>query len=141
MSFEQSDQKRRLHNIIRTGTIADVDYQNWRIKIKTGGITSAWLPHPAEVGNNYIRWSPLKIGQQVRLACPSGDINNAFVIAHDYDANHAPPSTATDTDIIQFTDGSKIEKTATTLTIHSAGDLNLTADGNITINGARVDIN
>lgn len=122
-----ADINRRLENLIRLGTIHQADHAARKIRVKSGGLITGWLPWPAEIGRNYKRWRPLRIGTGVILACASGDPAQAQLVGMMYTDNFGSPSTDADIDVIQFDDGSTIEHNAAahTLKIHSAGELTL----------------
>ena len=124
---------RLTQNLIRIGTIAVVDHAARRLKVASGKLLTAWLDWPAEIGRNYKRWQPLRIGTQVILACPGGDPAQAIIIGMLYSNSHPSPSTDPDIDLIQFDNGSFIahNHSAKTLTLHSAGDLIFSAKGQI----------
>jgi phage baseplate assembly protein V len=138
-----ADLNRRIESLIRLGTIAEVDHAARKLRVKTGGLLTNWLAWPAEVGRNFRRWRPLRIGTQVVLGCPSGDPAQAVILQILYTSALDAPSTDPDVDLVQFEDGSYIEHNASNgkLQVHAAGDLHLTADGNIVINGSRVALN
>jgi phage baseplate assembly protein V len=138
-----ADLNRRIESLIRLGTIDQVDHAARKLRVKTGGLLTGWLPWPAEVGRNFIRWRPLREGTQVVLASPSGDPAQAVIIGMLYTQTIDRPSTDPDIDLIEFDDGSRIAHDASSgvLSLHAAGDLYLTAAGNIVINATRVDIN
>ncbi|MEM5528073.1 phage baseplate assembly protein V [Gammaproteobacteria bacterium AS21] len=146
-----SDLERLIQNLIRIGTIYAVDESARKIKVTSGKLVTQWLDWPAEEGRNYKRWRPLRLGTQVILASPGGDLSQAMIIGMLYSDALPPPSTDPDIDLIQFDDGSFIQHNHGTkhLSFHSAGDLtitcvgdmSLTADGNIKIEATRVDIN
>jgi phage baseplate assembly protein V len=154
-----ADLNRRIESIIRLGTIAEVDHAARKLRVKTGDLLTDWLPWPAEVGRNFIRWRPLRPGTQVILSSPSGDPAQATVIGMLYTQALPSPSTDPDLDLIQFDDGSLVEYhsgihqlraqvASTTLTMNRAA-MTLTSNGStivldgqgILINGNRVDIN
>lgn len=149
--MKTADINRRIENLLRLGTIAELDTAARQVRVRSGNLLTDWLPWPAEIGRNYIRWRPLRQGTQVILGCISGEPEQATIIGMLYTQTINSPSTDPDVDLIQFDDGTRIQhnsKTHTTtvqsagdMTIHAAGNLGLTADGNIIINGTRVDIN
>ena len=61
MSFTLSNLYRRFKNLIRIGTIAEVDEQHLRLCVQSGELLSGWLPWPAQVGNNFIHWRQLSV--------------------------------------------------------------------------------
>ncbi len=81
MNFDTAELFRRFENLIRIGTIADVDYQGKRLRVKSGELLTDWLPWPAEIGRNFKHWRPLRDNTQVVLACPSGDPAQALIIS------------------------------------------------------------
>ncbi|QEW06356.1 phage baseplate assembly protein V [Nitrincola iocasae] len=122
-----ADLNRRLESLIRLGSIAEVDHAGRKLRVKTGGLLTGWLPWPAEVGRNYRRWRPLRTGTQVVLACPSGDPAQAVIIQILYTTALNAPSADPDIDLIQFDNGSYIEHNAVnnTLNIHCSGEITL----------------
>lgn len=141
--MKTADLNRRLENLLRLGTIAEVDHAARKVRVQSGDIKTNWLDWPAEIGRNYKRWRPLRLGTQVMIACISGDPAQAQIIGMLYTNDIASPSSDEAIDLIQFDDGSYVKHNASSglLHIHAKGNLNLTADGNIQINGTRVDIN
>ena len=146
-----ADLARLIENLIRIGTIAVVDHSARKLKVQSGKLLTNWLDWPADIGRNYKRWRPLRLGTQVILSCPGGDPAQALIIGMLYSDAQASPNTDPNIDLIAFDDGSFIEhnQSAKTLKIHSAGDFTITAAGNIniiaagntSINATRVDIN
>lgn len=150
---------RRLENLIRLGTIAQVDHAARTLRVQSGGLLTNWLPWPADIGRNYRRWRPLRIGTQVVLACPSGDPAQAVIVQVLYtDALNAPSSTPS-MDLIEFEDGTVIEYDSNThqlraslgtssitanqsaITIASNGSTLVLDGSGVAINGNRVDLN
>jgi phage baseplate assembly protein V len=122
-----ADLNRRIESLIRLGTIDQVDHAARKLRVKTGGLLTGWLPWPAEVGRNYRRWRPLRTGTQVVLACPSGDPAQAVIIQILYTSALDAPSTSPDIDLIKFDDGTVIQ--------YDSSSHHLTADcvGNVTV--------
>lgn len=133
-TFEVAELERRLANVIRLGTIAEADHDTKRIRVQSGDLVTAWLPWPAEVGNNYRRWRPLREGTQVVLAAPNGELAQAVVIGMLYTNDQAAPADDDNTDLVQFEDGTEIryDSAASVLTVHSVNEIQLQADGDLT---------
>ena len=70
--FKAAETDRRTANMIRYGEIVEADYQNARVKIKSGDQVTGWVPWVASRAGTYQDWSPPEVGQQVVLACPDG---------------------------------------------------------------------
>ncbi|WP_142847083.1 phage baseplate assembly protein V [Telmatospirillum sp. J64-1] len=146
MSHSLSELYRKLSNLIGLGTIAEVDHSSARVRVEINGRVSGWLPYPADIGNNYIRWRPLRAGTQVLLACPAGDPANAVIVQILYSQPLPPPGDEAGRDLVQFNDGTTLQydSDARVLTVVSAGKIaiqaadavDLTAGGAVTISAA-----
>ena len=128
--FDQADLGRRLDQIICLGTLIKVYPKTRQIQVAIGDITTGKLPWPAEVGQNYIRWRPLRVGTQVVLACPSGDLQQAQVVGMSYTDALTPDSGDAHLDKITFNDGTEItyDSQQHTLHVHCQNKLHLQAD-------------
>lgn len=71
---------RMLENLIRFGVIAAVQMEPPRVQVKTGSLTTAWLPWLALRAGAAREWDPPTIGEQVILFSPSGQLANGVVI-------------------------------------------------------------
>lgn len=126
----------RFENLIRIGTIAEVDEQAKKLRVKSGDLLTQWLDWPAEIGRNFIQWRPLAPDIQVVIACISGDPAQAVIISMLYSGENPTPSTNPELDIIQFSDGSLIsyDSEEKHLTITSAESITVNAGKNCTLN-------
>jgi phage baseplate assembly protein V len=104
------DLERRQANAIRYGTVAEVDYANARVKIKSGNITTAWLPWAAgRASGAKRRWDPPEVGEQVAVISPGGDLAQGLVLPGVYQSSAAAPSDSADKDSTVYSDGTVIE--------------------------------
>ncbi|KAF2410511.1 phage baseplate assembly protein V [Pseudomonas antarctica] len=71
---------RMLENLIRLGVIAAVQMTPPRVKVKTGELTTAWLPWLALRAGADREWDPPTLDEQVILFSPSGQLANGVVI-------------------------------------------------------------
>lgn len=148
--------RRRLDNMIRSGTIADVDHGDpaqgrpARCRVKTGNVTTGWLPFFTVRAGSTNEWNPVSVGEQCTILSPSGDLAQGQVLAGLYsDANPAcsndPAAHRT-----QWANADFVEHNAGTgaytlkLTGHvqiDAASLNINCSGAIKLNGATIDLN
>jgi phage baseplate assembly protein V len=90
-AMNTADIIRRLENMIRFGTVAEVDPAQPRCRVKTGGITTAWLPFIAPRAGEDSEWDPPSGGEQCVVLSPSGDPATGVVLVGLYsDTNPAP---------------------------------------------------
>lgn len=71
---------RMLENLIRFGVIAAVQMKPPRVKVKTGELTTAWLPWLALRAGSDREWDPPTLDEQVILFSPSGQLANGVVL-------------------------------------------------------------
>lgn len=129
MNYDTADLTRRLANMLQLTTITRLDHANQRVRVKLGEYESAELPWPADIGRNWVRWKPLREGQQVLIACPNGDPAQAVIIGDLYSNAIDSPETAENLDVIEFTNGNRIEHNIET------GQITVIASGNVIVNG------
>ncbi len=101
--------ERRLANIVKIGVIQEANHADKKLRVAMGETQTAWLPWPAEIGNNFIRWRPLRVGQQVVLVAPSGELNQAVIVGQLYGGGFEAPADDETLDLIQFDDGTKLQ--------------------------------
>lgn len=158
---------RLLENIVRLGTIAQVQMQPPRVKVKSGDITTTWLPWRALRAGADREWDPPTTGEQVVLLSPSGLLaqgvvltglfselipangdreglhrrtyRDGAVIEYDSIAKHLR---ATLPGTAELTAVGNVEiTTQASLTATAGADITATATGNITLNsGANITI-
>ncbi|MCT8824629.1 phage baseplate assembly protein V [Glaesserella parasuis] len=143
------DHPRRLDNLLRLGTIAEVDYANATARVKAGGITTDFLPWITLRAGDVQTWSPVSVGEQVLILAVSGEFNSGIILAGVYASN--APNQSKDEFSIHFPDGCVIRynhasghlsvencKTATIQATQSitADTPSLTCTGDVTIQGS-----
>lgn len=135
-SINTAELNRRLENLLRLGTIAEVDEDARVLRVASGALTTDWLPWPADIGRNYKRWMPLRLGTQVILGSISGDPAQALIIGMLYTEALNSPSTDPDIDLIAFDDGTLVQHNSNShkTTISSAGDVEIISPSQVTLN-------
>lgn len=130
MSYEDGEVSRQLSNLVRIGTISALDEANARVRVSTSGLTTDWLPWSASRAGNTRQWSPPRVGEQVVLASPYGDLGQAVVIGSLYSDEKPAPATSKDQETTVYPDGSTVDynSATNTLTVTVAGA------GNVVIN-------
>jgi phage baseplate assembly protein V len=141
MSFELAELSRRLDNVINLGTIAEANHVTRKIRVNVGTLKTAWLPWPVSIGKNYVHWQPLRVGTQVVLAAPAGELAHAVVVAMCF-TQAISTSNDEDLDEIEFNDGTRVSYSSATksLEMYSVGNVHLEADGNLTLKASAIGI-
>lgn len=158
---------RLLENLIRLGTIAEVDVAKARVRVQTGKLLTAWLPWLAPRAGSEREWSPPSVGEQVLLVSPSGQLANGVAITGLFSQHHPangdrellhrrtyPDGAVLEYDsaahLLRATIPGDVEVAATgsitatagaDITLQAGGDVAITAGGNFTVTAARVDLN
>lgn len=134
--FNNADNERALNLLVRLGTLYEVDYAIVppRARVQSGELITDFLPLPEEIGNNYRRWRPCRVGTQVVFACPSGDSRQGVIVALYNTQAIEQPDTDEATDLILFEDGTEIRKDGSQLLVDSAVPVTIKAS-TITLEG------
>ncbi|MDF1583894.1 MAG: phage baseplate assembly protein V [Methyloprofundus sp.] len=137
--FELTELDRKLSHLINIGVIAEVNAGDKTIRVQVGENLTGLLPWPCEMGRNFIRWRPLRVGQQVVIACPSGDMAQAVIIGMLYSDALDSPSSDENIDLIAFSDGAQLSydvaSHALKATLPTGATTELVSSGGVTING------
>ena len=134
-----ADIARRLDNLIRLGTIAEVDVAAARVRVATGQLLTGWLPWLALRAGTTRHWSAPTVDEQVILFSPSGELTQGVAIVGLYsDANPANGNSA-DVQRTTYPDGAVIEYDHVThqlqATLPEGGVTKLVSTGGIYIDG------
>lgn len=132
-----ADLYRLLNNLIRLGTVAEVD--GVRCRVRSGEVLTDYLPWLVIAAGNTIEWSAPSIGEQVVLLAPGGDLAGAMVLRGLYSDAHPAPATDPALHVRRYPDGTEIAYNAEThaliATLPAGGTAAITADGGVTIHG------
>ncbi|MEJ1436572.1 MAG: phage baseplate assembly protein V [Candidatus Sedimenticola sp. (ex Thyasira tokunagai)] len=139
MEFELAQLSRQLHNLIRPGTIAEVDCDAARVRVTSGDLLTGWLPWlTTRAGNDRSWWAP-EVGEQVLLLCPAGNPAQGYALPAIYQAAHPANGNSPDLHRTTYSDGAIIEYHRgdhhLAVTLPAGGTLTLSAQGGIHIEG------
>ena len=127
--FRKEDDSRALNMVLRMGTIYEVDFESVPplARIESGELITDLVPFPNEIGNNFRRWRPLRLGSQVLFACPSGDSRQAVIVCTYNTVDFPQPDFDPAVDLILFDDGTLIRKDPGQLLIDSTVPITILA--------------
>lgn len=125
--------ERRLANLIRIGTVAQIDPIRARVKIQAGAILTAWLKWMTQRSGDCLTWWSPSIGEQVLVLSPSGELNNGVVLPSIYTNNQ--PSADLNLDHKVYADGTTISYSYADkkLTINCVGTIDVTAANSVNV--------
>ncbi len=135
-----NDIERALRGMLRTGTVASVNPQKCTARVKFDDKDGTLSPELHVLhrysGRNKDYWIP-DIGDQVLCIFNNNDKNfsTGWIMGSYFTDKQPPQVSSQDIRRIDFADGSFFEFNRAT------GDLNISCTGNITINGATINLN
>lgn len=104
--FVLSELHRRVANLIRLGVIHEIDYEQARVTVQLGKITTDWLPWLTAQAGTDRNWHPPSVGEQVVLLSPQGDYSQGVVLHGIYQAQCPAPANTPDQTHYRNADGS-----------------------------------
>lgn len=133
------DLEHRLGDLLRLGTIAEVDAATATCRVRTGEITTGPLPWLAPRAGGVAVWSPPHVGEQCLLLCPEGDTLFGLVLVGLFSNAFPPPSNDPDQVLVRFPDGAQLRyhhgDHRLEALLPSGGTAQVAADGGLTILG------
>ncbi|KAF3999222.1 phage baseplate assembly protein V [Glaciimonas immobilis] len=109
MTADISELLRLLHNLIRLGTIAEIDHDAQRVRVKVGNNLTNWRPWVTIRAGDAQTWWPPTIGEQVILLSPEGDFDHGVILPAVYSDQFAPPSTDPAHHTTRYADGAIVQ--------------------------------
>ena len=105
MNEKLTEIMRLITNLIRTGTVSDVDTVNWLCRVKTGDLETNWINWlTCRAGKTRTWWQP-SIGEQVVLLSLGGNLETAFALPAIYSDAFPPPDYSENGSTTVFSDG------------------------------------
>lgn len=130
---------RLLENLIRFGTVAEVQHAPPRVRVKTGELTTTWLPWLAFRAGADQEWDPPTVGEQVLLLSPSGQLANGVAITGLFSDNIPANGDRPGLHRRTYSDGAVIEYDSKahhlSAVLPAGGTTDLVSDGGIHIVG------
>jgi phage baseplate assembly protein V len=130
-----TEQERRLSNVILFGQVEELDAKRARVRVRAGEILTAWLPCMTTRACEDRTWHIYEPGEQVVLAAPGGDLNQAVVLGACYRKAYPAPASSENVARFIFRDGAVMEydREAHVLSATIPGDVVIKATGNVEV--------
>ena len=111
--YAVAESDRRQGNMLRMGTITEVDHSKALARVTLSDTeTSAWLPWAVMRMGALRVWAPPVAGEQVMIAAPSGELNQAVILGSASRDQFPQPSNDPAETLFQWDDGSFIQHDA-----------------------------
>lgn len=98
---------RLLENVARTGTVTEIDEENWRVRVQSGGLETTWLRWNAQRAGTFKVWVPPSIGEQVWLLCLGGNTDTAIIGGSLYSDDNPAPGATRNEMVVTAPDGAR----------------------------------
>ncbi|HFE2971610.1 MULTISPECIES: phage baseplate assembly protein V [Klebsiella] len=98
---------RLIENVVRTGTVTEVDEEKWRVRVQSGELETTWLRWNAQRAGAFKVWVPPSVGEQVWFLCLGGNTDVAFIGGSLYSADNPAPGASRDEMVVTAPDGAK----------------------------------
>ena len=109
MTADHSELLRLLLNLIRFGTIADIDHDAQRVRVHVGKNTTNWRPWISMRAGDAQTWFPPSLGEQVIVLSPEGDFTQAAILPAIYSDKSTTPSTNPAHHTTRYADGAVVQ--------------------------------
>ena len=106
--MDLTELSRRLENLIRIGTVLEVDHARVRCRVKSGELESDWLRWHTPRAGATRTWDPPTVGEQAVMLSPSGEPANGLVFYGFNCTAHPAPSAQPELHSTDFPDGAHI---------------------------------
>lgn len=130
---------RLLENLVRLGTVAEVDHQAARVRVQSGRLLTGWLPWLTLRAGDDREWNPPTEGEQVVLLSPSGQTANGVALVGLYSDQHPANGDRAGLHRRTYRDGAVIEYDSIAhrlrAVLPAGGSTELVSTGGITITG------
>ena len=100
---------RLLRNLIRIGTVSEVNLDDALCRVDTGQNTTGWLHWLTARAGKTRAWNAPSVGEQVLILCLGGELDTGFVLPGIFSDASPAPSAAADSLHWSFPDGAVIE--------------------------------
>ncbi|MBH2773860.1 phage baseplate assembly protein V [Serratia marcescens] len=121
MNTDNFDIQRLVRNLIRIGTVSELDLERGRCRVATGGNLTDWLNWlTGRAGDARSWWAP-SISEQVLVLSLGGELETAFVLPGVFSDAHPAPSASAQAAHIAFPDGAVLEYEPATGALKAVG--------------------
>jgi phage baseplate assembly protein V len=108
MNADLSDLLRLLQNLIRLGTIAEVNGAKARVRLGPT-LTTEWLKWATRRAGSTRTWSAPTIGEQVIVFSPGGDLTRGIILPALYSQEFDAPDTSDSIHTTHYPDGAVVQ--------------------------------
>ncbi|SCX53105.1 phage baseplate assembly protein V [Variovorax sp. EL159] len=136
--------QRLIENLLRSGTISQVDQAGYKCRVKSGGLETNWLRWFAHRAGDVRHWSPPVVGEQCMVFSPGGVMAAGFVLVGIFSDSMPPNGDSGDVERTTYPDGAVFEydhsASALKVTLPGGGTADITVPDSITVQCKTADV-
>ncbi|MFC3393640.1 phage baseplate assembly protein V [Brenneria rubrifaciens] len=103
---------RLLGNVLRVGTVTEIDVDDWRVRVNSGELNTDWLRWQTTRAGAFSIWLPPSVGEQVLLGCIGGNPETAVILGSLYSDETPAPGGSISELVIKAPDGATLRYNA-----------------------------
>lgn len=136
---------RRLANIVRPGTVAEVDLESARVRVRYaagpdgGPVLTGWLPWIAAAAGEDRDWRPPSVGEQVVMLSPFGELSAGWILPGAYRDDYPAPDSSGTKRVTRYRDGAVVSYDSSThelsAVLPEGGSASITAPDGLSVDG------
>lgn len=136
--------QRLLCNLIRIGTVIEIDHEMHRARVETGENETDWLQWPEDNAADIHTSNPPKLGETWVILSPGGELENGILALRlSSDEHPALPNTGAEKKT-RYPDGTLIgynhETHTLSVEIPESGQCTITVNGPVTVSAPQIDL-
>ncbi|MEC5343361.1 phage baseplate assembly protein V [Brenneria populi] len=112
---------RLLGNVLRVGTVTEIDVDSWRVRVNSGELNTDWLRWQATRAGAFNVWIPPSVGEQVLMGCIGGNPETAVIIGSLYSDENPAPGSSINELVIKAPDGATVRYDAAAGALEASG--------------------
>ena len=121
MNAQLTEIMRLITNLIRTGTVIEVDREKWLCRVKVGELETNWINWLTLRANGARIWWCPSPDERVVVLSMGGNLETAFVLPAIYSNQFPPPLDSVDGCVTEYPDGGLFEYEPATGRWHGRG--------------------
>ena len=133
---------RRIENIVRAGTVAEVAYKPLRVRVSSGNLLTDWLTCFVTRAGDVRTWTPPFPGEQCMVFSPGGDMASGMVLVGLNSDSFPEPEESPSIDAKHYPDGAIVRYDhaahALTVTLPAGGTADITAPASVVVRSSSI---